>query len=168
MLLRKRLKTHSLWATFSPIWFMWVDQVKCVSRVIPRHRAVLSHWIGAPEKRTGQCLCTSLLVLRKRTVIPSKRWWRPSGTAANAWRWRAASAGGMWLRRPCHPRRQAARRGRNVVRSFTYRLKRTGNTRPPWATPLRMLRMVDVAEWWNVNEDRKMRFSLRKTETEDA
>jgi hypothetical protein len=41
--------------------------------------------------------------------------------------------------------------------SFTYRLKRSGGTIPPWATPAHMTRLVDVAVWknvWNVRQSR--------------
>jgi hypothetical protein len=39
--------------------------------------------------------------------------------------------------------------------SFTYRLNSTGKTSPPWATPARMPRHVDVTDWkdvWNVQQ----------------
>jgi hypothetical protein len=41
--------------------------------------------------------------------------------------------------------------------SFTYRLHSTGETSPPYATPARMPRHVDVANWkdvWNVRQSR--------------
>jgi hypothetical protein len=41
--------------------------------------------------------------------------------------------------------------------SFTYRLKGTGETIPPWATAARMTRHVNVADWkgvWNVRQSR--------------
>jgi hypothetical protein len=41
--------------------------------------------------------------------------------------------------------------------SFTYRLKSTGGTSPPWVTPARMSRQVDVADWkdvWIVQQSR--------------
>jgi hypothetical protein len=44
-----------------------------------------------------------------------------------------------------------------VGMSFTYRLNSTGVTSPPWATPARMTRHVDVADWkvvWNVRQSR--------------
>jgi hypothetical protein len=44
-----------------------------------------------------------------------------------------------------------------VGMSFTYRLKRTGDTSPPWATPARMTELVYVADRkdvWNVRQSK--------------
>ena len=42
--------------------------------------------------------------------------------------------------------------------SFTYRLNRTGEIIPPWATPARMRRLVDVAVWKNASNVRPFRY----------
>jgi hypothetical protein len=54
-----------------------------------------------------------------------------------------------------------------VGMSLTYRLNTTGETSPPWATPARIFRRVEVADFKNVwtcgDEDMKIRLSPGKT-----
>jgi len=119
----------------------------------PKIMRVTTHWIGSPKRLTRRGFGILLGSWRRESRSSSRHWWRSSthsDTALIHWDmspgiWKAALADGTWLGRPCHPRRFSTRCGEN--KSLTYRLKSSGEFIPPWATPARMQRQVDVAVW---------------------
>jgi hypothetical protein len=84
LLLRRWPITPSHWATFLPTWLTCAVQVSCVSRIVPRYRAVSTqctdseNWTGLGLWMCLAVLATSIAVLCETliAIVQSRGWAR--------------------------------------------------------------------------------------------